>query len=198
MRYRRLSYRYAVVMATGRSRSLGDAWQRQLAGVSLAASAWRPPADVIETATEVVVIVELAGVDHDELDVLLFEDALIVEGERRLPPVHAAGVYHAAEIRQGKVRLELPLPRPIDPEQVHARYERGMLELRLVKRAVSSGSVSIPISQVVDSQATSVPSAVPSATSAPARSPSGKPSTRGTATTTKRPGAPPERDEHGA
>jgi HSP20 family protein len=152
MRYRRLSYRYAVVMATGRPRSLGEAWQRQPASISMGHSFWRPPADVVETASEVIVLVELAGVDHDQLDVLLFEDAVIVEGERRLP-AHAAGVYHAAEIRQGQVRLELPLPAPIDPEQVDARYERGLLEMRLVKRGASEHAVSIPIGKVVDATA---------------------------------------------
>src|SRR4051794_8113338 len=129
MRYRRLSYRYAVVMATGRPRPFGETWQRHPASISMGEPAWRPPTDIVETASEVIVLVELAGVDHEQLDVLLFEDALIVEGERRLP-THTAGVYHAAEIRQGQVRLELPLPSPIDPEQVDARYERGMLEMR--------------------------------------------------------------------
>ena len=48
MRYRRLSYRYAVVMATGRPRSLGEAWQRQPASISMGHSFWRPPADVVD------------------------------------------------------------------------------------------------------------------------------------------------------
>src|SRR5262245_677088 len=152
MRYRRLSYRYAVVMATSRPRPLGEAWQRQPLGIGLGQPAWRPATDVVETASEVIVLVELPGVDHEQLDVLLFEDALIVEGERRLPS-HAAGVYHAAEIRQGQVRLELPLPAPIDPEQVNARYERGLLELRLGKRPPSQRSVSVPITRVVDGAA---------------------------------------------
>jgi HSP20 family protein len=153
MRYRRLSYRYAVVMASGRARALGEAWQRQPAGISMGHSFWRPPTDVVETASEVIVLVELAGVDHEQLDVLLFEDALIVEGERRLP-AHTAGVYHAAEIRQGQVRLELPLPASIDPEQVDARYERGLLEMRLGKRsATRERSASIPIGTVVDATA---------------------------------------------
>jgi HSP20 family protein len=149
MRYRRLSYRYAVVMATGRSRSFGETWQRQPGGISMGQPAWRPPTDVVETATEVIVLVELAGVDHEQLDVLLFEDAVIVEGERRLPS-HAAGVYHAAEIRQGQVRLELPLPAAIDPAQVDAHYERGLLEMRLGKRLAPVRSASIPIERAME------------------------------------------------
>ena len=136
MRYRRLSYRYAVVMATGRPRPFGEVAPRHPRASAWASLPGVPPADIVETATEVIVLVELAGVDHEQLDVLLFEDALIVEGERRLP-AHAAGVYHAAEIRQGQVRLELPLPAAIDPEKVNAHYERGLLEMRLGKRTTS-------------------------------------------------------------
>lgn len=145
MRYRRLSYRYAVVMAAASPRAFAEGWPRQSTGVGPAQHTWRPPADVIETATEVIVVVELPGVDHEELDVLLFEDALIVEGERRLPPAHAAGVYHVAEIRQGKLRLELRLPAQIDPEQVDARYERGILEMHLVKQTVTETRTRVPV-----------------------------------------------------
>src|SRR3954471_4999533 len=149
MRYRRLSYRYAVVMAAGRPRPFGEIVPRHPASISMGQPSWRPPADIVETATEVIVLVELAGVDHEQLDVLLFEDAVIVEGERRLP-AHAAGVYHAAEIRQGQVRLELALSAPIGPEKVDARYERGLLEMRLGKRGARQQPPSIPISKVVD------------------------------------------------
>ncbi len=157
MRYRRLSYRYAVVMATSRPRTFGETWERQPSRIGLGHSFWRPPADVVETASEVIVLVELAGVDHEQLDVLLFEDALIVEGERRLP-AHAAGVYHAAEIRQGQVRLELPLPAAIDPERVNAHYERGLLEMRLGKRGTRASTVSRPLSSVADAAAAEIPS----------------------------------------
>lgn len=138
MRYRRLRYRYAVVLAShGQAsahgpRPIGD-WHVQLPGVTLARSRWLPPTDVYETATALRVTVELAGVEQDDLDVLLYEDALVVEGRRRLTPSEPGGVYHAAQIRQGPFRLELPLPAPIDPEQTEAHYERGLLQMTLVK-----------------------------------------------------------------
>jgi HSP20 family molecular chaperone IbpA len=44
-------------------------------------------------------------------------------------------MYHAASIRQGPFRVELPLPAPIDPERVEARYDRGLLHITLAKRA---------------------------------------------------------------
>ena len=140
MRYRRLSYRYAVVLATGGRpaaggpRPLGEGWRSGRFVVELAQTVWRPPADVYETADRVTVTLELAGVDHEQLDVLLFEDALIVEGQRRLRQADANGVYHAAEIRQGPFRLELPLPGTIDTDRVEAHYERGLLQMTFPKQ----------------------------------------------------------------
>jgi HSP20 family protein len=133
MRYRRLSYRYSVVLTTGEPRPLGALELAERPGVRLAQTCWRPPADVYETPTAITVTVELAGVDPEEVEVLLFEDALVIEGQRRLPPTDEEGVYHAAQIRQGPFRLELALPAPIDAEHVGARSERGLLHITLAK-----------------------------------------------------------------
>jgi HSP20 family protein len=133
MRYRRLHYRYAVVMAAERPRPLGDAWEVVRPGAMVAQPCWRPPADVFETADAVTILVDLAGVELDDLEVVLFEDALIVEGRRRLPPADAPCVYHLAEIRQGAFRLEVSLPSVIDPEQADAVYRQGLLQM-IVKK----------------------------------------------------------------
>jgi HSP20 family protein len=127
MRYRRVSYRHAVVSA-------GPRGFRGLRSVTivLAEPRWRPDADVYETAGALVVVVDLAGVEEDDIEITVFEDALVVEGERRLA-CEEDGVYHAAAIRQGPFRLEVPLPAPVDPEAVEGRYERGLLRLTVRK-----------------------------------------------------------------
>ena len=65
----------------------------------------------------------------------LFEDVLVVEGHRQLPSCREGALYHAAGIRQGPFRVELPLPAPVDPERVEARYDLGLLRITLPKRA---------------------------------------------------------------
>jgi HSP20 family protein len=89
---------------------------------------------VYETEAAVCVTVELAGVEQDDLEVLLFEDALVVEGARRPVLCAPGGVYHSAEIRHGPFRLELPLPVAVDGDSgPEARYERGLLHITLPK-----------------------------------------------------------------
>lgn len=94
---------------------------------------WRPRADVTETAGSIVITVELAGVDPDEIDAALYEDALVVSGRRQPPGPGPGGVYHAAEIKYGPFRLEVGLPASVTYELRDARYDRGLLRLTLAK-----------------------------------------------------------------
>jgi HSP20 family protein len=130
MRYRRLSYRYVVL--SGRP-------PRPLAAFSLtdhphlAQTLWEPPADVYETRDTSVATIEIAGVEEEKLDLLLYQDALVLEGTRKCPRPEDDATYHLAEIREGRFRLELTLPAMVDPERVHAVYEGGLLTIKLMK-----------------------------------------------------------------
>ncbi len=135
MRYRRLSYRYALVVTGNQDLPWGATRPTDQPGVRFAQTSWRPPADIRESDQTIEVIVELAGIDPDAVDVVLFEDALIVEGKRQLTNGQPGVVYHLAEIRQGPYRLELPLPCSIDQERVEARYVDGLLRITFQKKA---------------------------------------------------------------
>jgi HSP20 family protein len=134
MRYRRSSYRYATVVGTARTWIVGDVWPRDRVRL-LGENRWRPDADAYETAATFEIVVDLAGVDEDDFEVHLFEDAVVVEGRRRIPAGEEVAMYHAASIRQGPFRVEVTLPAPIDPDRVQARYDRGLLRITLAKRA---------------------------------------------------------------
>jgi HSP20 family protein len=133
MRYRRLSYRYTMVVPTGQSWPFQDVWESRRARF-FAPARWRPDADLYETATTIEIVVDLAGVTEDDFEVQLFEDVLVVQGHRRLPGGPEGATYHAAAIRQGPFQVELALPARVDPERVEARHDRGLLLVTLHKR----------------------------------------------------------------
>lgn len=113
-------------------RLLEELWQSERLRM-LMESRWRPDADIYETASAFEIVVDLAGVGDDDFEVQLFEDALVVEGQRRLLAPRESAVYHAASIRQGPFRLNLSLPGPIDADRVEAHYDRGILRVTLPK-----------------------------------------------------------------
>ena|SRR6266850_7436602 len=133
MRYRhRSTYRYAMLVRSGDPHPFLD-WPSDRLRL-LVQGRWAPDTDVYETGDTVEILVDVAGVDEDDYEIHLFEDALVVEGRRQLPTPQAA-VYHAAGIRQGLFQVEVRLPAPVDAERVEARYERGVLQITLPKRA---------------------------------------------------------------
>ena len=84
MRYRRLSYRYTMVVPSGQGWPFQETWESERLRFFVAAR-WRPDADLYETAEAVEIVVDLAGVDEDDFEVKLFDDALVVQGHRQLP-----------------------------------------------------------------------------------------------------------------
>ena len=142
MRYRRVSYRYALLVTTNQDRAFGDPPVAVQSGVRFAQTFWRPPADVCESATTIVVTVDLAGIDQDDLDVILFEDALIVEGWRRLTSDPGV-VYHVAEIRQCGMILAIELMKdPATRTPWPWQERRG---LRVYRHALERGALIRPL-----------------------------------------------------
>ena len=133
MRYRRLSYRYTMVMHAAQTWPLGDLWPSDRLQL-IVQGRWQPAADVYETAGTVEITVALAGVDEDDVEIQLFEDVIVIEGRRELPASPEGAVYHAARIRQGPFQAAVPLPVSIDPDRVEARFDRGLLRITLAKR----------------------------------------------------------------
>jgi HSP20 family protein len=139
MRYRRVVGRYVTFVSTGAALPHGDLLRDARASVLVAPPHWRPATDVYETAEMLTLTVDLAGVDLDDLDVLLLDDALIVQGSRHPRATPPVGVYHHAEIRYGPFRLEVRLPHTVEASGIDARYDRGMLTVTLPKASGGPG-----------------------------------------------------------
>jgi HSP20 family protein len=98
--------------------------------------AWRPALEVYETERALVVRVELAGVDEQDLNVALDGDLLTIFGER-VPAMGAEGdaqerrSYHEMGIPYGPFRARVQLPVPIVRDEVEASYEHGFLTVTL-------------------------------------------------------------------
>jgi HSP20 family protein len=97
---------------------------------------WVPPTDIYETPAEVIVLMEMAGLKKEEIEVSLDQNVLRVSG-RRLNPiqdphrkVHQMGVYF------GPFERNIRLRGPVDADSSSATYQEGFLMIR-VQRAAS-------------------------------------------------------------
>jgi HSP20 family molecular chaperone IbpA len=136
LRYRRVTYRYTTP-GTNVEQLLRRIWDLERQPAWTPRTHWRPPTDVLEGPPGLLVRIELAGMYEDDIEVTLFEDMLVVAGQREESDVDrtiwpsAECRYHASGVRYGPFRAEIYLPLTIDPERVTAQYDRGFLYVTL-------------------------------------------------------------------
>jgi HSP20 family protein len=123
-----------------------DLWQvPRFAGIR---DGFRPAVDcfVTDDPAQLVIVVELAGVDPDTIELSVEERALTISGSRERPRVPGQ-VYQQAEIEYGRFQRRIPLERDIDAPAASAAYEAGMLRivLPLARRAAVGPAVVIVV-----------------------------------------------------
>jgi HSP20 family protein len=99
--------------------------------------AWAPAVNVCEHPEEYCIVVELAGVRAEELDLRIEDDELTISGVRAAPGAPERGQtarLHMMEIDHGRFSRSLPLPGDVEPEGIEATYRNGYLWIRLPKK----------------------------------------------------------------
>ena len=89
---------------------------------------WHPAVDIYETDTDLVLLVELPGVDFNKIEVVLQGDILHISGERQLPTTGCAR-RHQLEINTGSFDRAVRLPCIVDADRIDAGYKDGMLTI---------------------------------------------------------------------
>jgi HSP20 family protein len=107
-------------------------------GASGVTGIWEPPVNIYETDDALVLQVELPGVSTDAVSVELHEDTLSLRGERTREPAVTGGEYHREEGRYGAFQRAFRMPTIVDQAKIQATYNKGVLALRLPKRAAAT------------------------------------------------------------
>ena len=92
-----------------------------------------PRIDVSETNGTVEVTAELPGVAEEDVDVTLTDDLLTIKGEKKSETEDTQKNYHVVERSYGAFQRSIRLPFEVDPKQVDARFEKGVLKVVLPK-----------------------------------------------------------------
>jgi HSP20 family protein len=102
---------------------------------SLMAGAFIPPVDVYEDDHNIVLKVEVPGIDQKDIDIRLENNVLTVRGERKFEKEEKEENYQRVERRYGSFSRSFTLPNTVDTDNVNADYENGVLKITLSKRA---------------------------------------------------------------
>ena len=107
--------------------TLGRNPARQLEGVT----EWAPAVDATAENGDLVIRAELPGVKPEDVDISLQDNVLTISGERKAEQEEERGGYYIRERRYGSFSRSFNLPQGTDESKVRARFENGVLEVRV-------------------------------------------------------------------
>ena len=102
---------------------------------SLTTSSFAPAVDVYEDEHNVTLKIEVPGIDEKDIDVRIENNTLTVHGERKLEKDEKEENYRRIERQYGSFTRTFTLPTTVDTEGVSASYEKGVLKVKLAKKA---------------------------------------------------------------
>lgn len=92
-----------------------------------------PPVDILETPEEIRVHVDLPGIEPASIEVSLAGNMLTLKGEKAALSPASGETIHLNERAHGSFSRSIPLPVPVNEEDVEAESKNGVLQIRLAK-----------------------------------------------------------------
>jgi HSP20 family protein len=94
--------------------------------------AWNLALDVAENKDEFLIKASIPGINPDDLEITYTDNVLTIKGETKEEKEIKEDQYHLRERRFGTFSRSITLPK-IKAEAIEARYEAGVLTLKLPK-----------------------------------------------------------------
>lgn len=94
---------------------------------------WQPLFDLYVVKDEIVVTIEVTGIEPRDVMIYCGKTYLLVKGKRRSPEYLDKNccVFHNLEIPYGQFYRRIDLPLPIEPHKIRVRIENGLLTMQL-------------------------------------------------------------------
>jgi HSP20 family protein len=102
---------------------------------ALSNTAFAPLVDVYEDEHNVTLKIEVPGIDEKDVDIRIENNTLTVHGERKFEKEEKEENYRRVERQYGSFTRTFTLPSTVDQESVQADYEKGVLKVKLAKKA---------------------------------------------------------------
>ncbi|MCC5860230.1 MAG: Hsp20/alpha crystallin family protein [Ectothiorhodospiraceae bacterium] len=90
-------------------------------------------AELLETDDQLEVRLEIPGMNREDFEITVREQILVVRGRKSVARDQRRGNYLISERAFGAFERALPLPAPVDESRAEARYQDGVLTVRLPK-----------------------------------------------------------------
>jgi HSP20 family protein len=119
-------------------------------------SNFAPPVDVYEDEHNITLKIEVPGIDENDINISIENNTLTVRGERRFEKDEKEENFHRIERVYGSFARSFTVPNTVDPEQISAHYEKGVLKIRLAKKAEAKPKlIKVNVEKTLEAKSTS-------------------------------------------
>jgi HSP20 family protein len=110
----------------------------QQGGGRATTTAWAPALDISERKDAYLVMVELPGVEVDDLEITLEDGLLTIQGERQFAHDSSEQQFHRVERSYGAFRRSITLPDHVMGDGIEATVDNGVLQILVPKMEQST------------------------------------------------------------
>jgi HSP20 family protein len=128
-------FREFVTIQDRMNRLFRDSYGPEGRDEALTTTTFAPPVDVYEDEHNVTLKIEVPGIDEKDIDVQVENNMLSVHGERKFEKEEKEENYRRVERQYGSFTRTFTLPSTVDPENIQADYDKGVLKIKLAKKA---------------------------------------------------------------
>ena len=102
---------------------------------ALTTTSFAPPVDIYEDGHNITLKMEVPGIDEEDIDVRIENNTLTIRGERKFEKEEKEENFRRVERQYGSFTRSFTLPSSVETENIQASYDKGVLEIRLAKKA---------------------------------------------------------------
>jgi HSP20 family protein len=102
---------------------------------ALTTTSYAPPVDIYEDEHNITLKLEVPGIDEKDIDVRIENTTLTIHGERKIEKEEKEENFRRVERQYGEFTRSFTLPSSVDLGQVSAHYDKGVLKIKLAKKA---------------------------------------------------------------
>ena len=117
------------------NRLIRESYSPEVPEEALTTTTLAPPVDIYEDEHNIFLKIEVPGIDEKDIDVRIQNNTLTVHGERKLDKDEKEENFRRVERQYGSFTRSFTLPSSVEPGQVSARCDKGVLNINLAKKA---------------------------------------------------------------
>ena len=104
-----------------------------------------PSVDISEDDKSYGIHVSLPGIKKEDIHLDIDQNSIVVSGERKFEKKEEGKTFHRVETQYGSFTRSFNLPDDVEPENIEAKFNDGVLDISLPKSEVKESTKKIEI-----------------------------------------------------